>query len=320
MDKVNDPQTFFIVLTVLLFMFLGIAILIVMDHKARLPGGFKGNPFSIRGLHRDHPYVAFLTTIILFGIIASLVFELTVAVMSRFNLFAEEQLPQIVQELKEQRFTEKKRHFHNEPSVDKITLGKKNVCFECHGDFPHSKQRMVRSLLNMHTQFIGCMTCHADPDKIAADELQFQWLNYSGISVKGKPFGTDIDPHSGSLILTDDYYSKIVVYNKTVDAGNLLEITEDRSDVQEFIKIKDTLSDHDRDAMKKRFHKDIKSKGRFCPACHSDEKKAFLPYRQLGFSDKRVSELTNLNISGLVSKYEKFYIPNLFETNKNKQP
>jgi hypothetical protein len=47
---IEDPGnalTFFIVLTVLLFMGLGVAMVVLMDHKARIPGGFVSNPFSI---------------------------------------------------------------------------------------------------------------------------------------------------------------------------------------------------------------------------------------------------------------------------------
>lgn len=313
MSNISEPLTFFIILTVLLFMFLGIAILILMDHKARLPGGFTSNPFSIRGLRRDHPYVAFLTSTILLSIIFLLVFELFIAVTSIFTLFPEQEPVKILQELKVERFTEKQRHFHNEPTVDKITLGKSNVCFECHGDFPHSKEPMIRSLLNMHTQFIGCMTCHVDEKKIDKSTLKFSWLNYSGIVVKGEPFGLDIDSSTGMLLPTDDYYSKIVVYSKSIKADNLIEITAGRSEVQEFISVKDTLSDSDSEAMKKRFHRSTKSKGKFCPTCHVSEDKSFLPFRELGFSERRIGDLTNLNISNLIQKYEKFYLPILFQ-------
>ena len=46
---------------VVLFFLLGIAILVIMDHKARIPGGFKRDLFSVVGMRRDHPVEAFLT-------------------------------------------------------------------------------------------------------------------------------------------------------------------------------------------------------------------------------------------------------------------
>ncbi len=207
------------------------------------------------------------------------------------------------------------RHFHNEPEEDLINLGKKPVCFYCHGDFPHSKQRMIRTLLNMHTQFIGCMTCHNDPAKIDEKSLSFYWLNYSGITVKGPPYGTSIDVKTGFLVDTDNYYSKVVAYTSRNGANELLEITEETPEVKEFIQVREKLSDKDRESVKKSFHKIVSPKGRFCTRCHTSEDKGYLPFRKLGFSDRRVSDLTNLNIVGIVQKYRQFYMPNLFKSN-----
>ena len=312
MNIFNDPDAIFIVIAVLLFMLLGIAIVMVIDHKAKIPGHFEQDPFTITGMRRDHPGIAFLTTVILLGIILSLIFEITVALGEKFGLFAEEEPSALLSELGEQRFTEKMRHFHNVPENDVLTIGKKSVCMHCHGDYPHSKEKMVRSLLNMHTQFIGCMTCHADEKKLGNSEISFGWLNFSGIEVTGPPFGTDVDPDTGSLVTTDDYYSKIVAYTQHDDGQTLLEITEDKPEVREFIEIHEKSSEQDSEAIKKRFHKLITDKGHKCTRCHTEEKKSFLPLQKLGFSENRIDSITNLNIVGIVQKYKDFYMPNMF--------
>ena len=316
MQEISPVTTFFVVATVLLFILLGIAILMVIDHKAKIPGQFAADPFTISGLRRDHPGIAFLTTTILVGIISVLLFEMTVTLGERFGLFTEEKKPDILQTLHKQRFSERQRHFHNVMPVDLPNQGKKPVCFYCHGDFPHSKQRMVRTLLNMHTQFVGCLTCHADPRKVDEDKLRFRWLNYSGIEVHGPPFGTSHDPETGNLIDTDDYYSKIVAYEVEGGQAKLLEIPEDSPEAQEYLRIRYQLNDHDREAVKKRFHALVSPKGRFCSRCHAPEDRSYLPFRELGFSDSRVENLTNLNIIGIVQKYRDFYMPNLFNTDK----
>ena len=313
MHGFENDSMIFIILTVVLFMFLGVAMLVIIDHKAKITDQFHSDPFSIKGLRRDHPIIAFLTTIILFAIIASLIFELTVTLGEHFGLFVEKEKPRLIQELEEQRAGERKRHFHNEPVEDLINLGKKPVCFFCHGDYPHSEERMIRTLLNMHTQFVGCMTCHNDPRKIEEESLSFAWLNYSGIEVKGEPYGVDIDPKTGYLQETDDYYSKIVAYSKTTNGKQLLEIPETAPRAQEYLEIKDQLSDHDREAVQKSFHKIVSPKGRFCSRCHTNEKDSYLPFRKLGFSEQRIDNVTNLNIIGIVQKYKKFYLPNLFK-------
>jgi len=318
MHAIADQQIVFIVLTVLLFIALGIMMLILIDHKSKIPGHFQTNPLAISGMRREHPVIAFVTTIILFAIIFSLLLELFIVLGEHMGVFGRvEQKPEIIKQIRQHQYSETQRHFHNVPEVDKLNAGSKPVCFQCHGDFPHSKQRMVRTLLNMHTQFLGCMTCHTDPRKVAEKNYQFRWLNYTGIDVSGVPFGTDVDPKTGYLVNTDDFYSKIVIYNKEVEAEALLELTENKPDVKEFLELKDTLTDEDKEAIKKRFHAQVMAKGRFCSRCHTQEKKSYIPFRALGFSDNRIQDVTNLNIVGIVEKYNEFYMPNLFNTDKS---
>ncbi len=307
-----DILTVFIVISVILFMLLGVAILVMIDHKARIPGEFHDDPFSISGLRREHPALGFLTALILAGVILSLLFEVSVAFGERLGFFKEKEKSELLQELKEHRFSEEMRHFHNLRKNDVINDGKKQACFYCHGDYPHSKTRMIRTLLNMHTQFIGCMTCHTDEEKIPENKYSFAWLNFSGIDVEGPYFGTSIDPDTGFLVTTDDYFSKIVVYADINNQRTLMEAIEDKPEVQEFLKIKDKLSDSDKEAIKKRIHKVVRRKGRFCDRCHAPEDKSFLPFRELGFSEQRIFDVTNLNILGVVKKYKQFYLPNLF--------
>lgn len=306
-----------VILAVFLFFALGVAILIIMDLKARIPGGFKRDLLSIAGLRRDHPVESFLTMSILLGIIAALLLSLAATLIGQFGVFSKKEEPKLLSKLGEERVVEKMRHFHNSPAQHYADLGKKNVCFYCHGDYPHSKEPMIRTLMNMHTQFIGCMTCHADEKKYPEKDYRFQWLNFSGITVKGVPFGTDINPNTGQLIETDDYYSKIVVYTKEETGEDvLLEMTEDKKDVQEFLAVREKLNDRDRESIKKRFHKPVRPKGRKCGKCHTEEKKSYIPFRQLGFTDKRISDITHLAIIGLIEKYDEFYMPNLLNADK----
>ncbi len=312
MHATDTQLTIFVVLTIILFILFGIVMLVLIDHKSKIPGHFQHSPFSIIGIRREHPVIAFVTTFFLGAIIISLLLVLTIVMGEHFGLFKKEpERPELLKEIKYQRYSESQRHFHNIPATNKVDLGKKTVCSQCHGDYPHSKKPMIRTLLNMHTQFIGCMTCHTDPRKKPEDDYTFQWLNYSGIEVQGQPFGTDINPETGYLIDTDDVYSKIVVYSKNNGEEELLEITEDNPDAKEFLQIKDKLSNEDKVSIKKRFHGLVMGKGRFCTRCHTDEEKSYLPFRSLGFSEQRINNVTNLNIVGIVEKYKEFYMPDL---------
>jgi hypothetical protein len=306
MNPASSTTTTFIVLSVVLFMLLGIAILVAIDKGARVPGA---KP------RRDHPRAGFAVASVLLVIIAALLFEIVVAAGEKLGAFVEEDKPELLQQLREDRFSERMRHFHNEPTEYKAELGRQQACFYCHGHYPHSKQVMVRTLLNMHTQFIGCMTCHTDPDKIPERTYSFSWLNFSGIEVTGPPYGTSIDPDSGLLVRTDDYYSKVVIYADDQGEPRLLELTEDSQEVRDFAQLsaEGKLEDRDSEAIKIRFHSSILRKGRTCSRCHAPEDKSYLPFRKLGFSEQRVNDLTDLDIVGIVEKYREFHLPVLYE-------
>jgi hypothetical protein len=302
-----DP--IFIALAVVMTVMFGIALLIIIDHKARIPGERRYDWFSVSGIRRDHPIWAWMVSSGLWLVIGLLLVSSVYAILGGEK---KDEGPKLLTKLDVERQKERIRHFHNLPAVDPTSLGKKPVCYTCHSEYPHSKKPMVRSLLNMHTQFIGCMTCHVDDKKVPDDTVKVRWLNYSGIEVKGKPFGTLDDHGTGSLAETDDYYSKIVAYTTMNGQEALLEITEDSPEAQEFIRLRTQLSDQDLGAIKKAFHSYVNPIGRFCTRCHSQERESFIPFRELGFSDRRITALTNVNIVGLVQKYKEFYIPTIF--------
>ena len=304
----HNLPTIFAVLWFVVFL---IALLVIVDHKARLPGDDKPGFFSIAGKRRDHPIWAWLTsTLLLWATIGLLLISSGYSMFLAWSKPVE--APQIITRLEEERNAEKTRHFHNMPATDLPLLGKKTVCFYCHGDFPHAKKPMVRSLLNMHTQFVGCMTCHFNETKVPERSVVLRWLNYTGMAVTGKPFGTDVDPVSGDLNKTDDYYSKIVPYQVVDGKELLLEIPETAPEAQEYLAHRARMSEQDKDAVKKTFHAGINPVGRFCTRCHVPEEESFVPLRALGFSDKRIAAITHSNIVGLVQKYGEFYLPMIF--------
>ncbi len=136
--------------------------------------------------------------------------------------------------------------------------------------------------------------------------------------MKGQHFGLENDPETGYLIETDDLYSKIVPYLAGPESEKLLEITEDDPMAIDFVLIRDKLKGRDRESVKKSLHNMVMPKGRFCSTCHIDRSKSYIPFEKLGFTEGRISDLTNLNIIGLVEKYKEFYMPDMM--NRNVQP
>ncbi|HFC53448.1 MAG TPA: hypothetical protein ENJ43_03340 [Gammaproteobacteria bacterium] len=320
MSQTVQLDAVFIALAVVLFVFFAIAVLIIIDHKAKIPGPETSDLFSVSGIRGNHPVWAWMVSFFLWFIIGSLLLIITYNMLKPLLVHEEEKDETFLGKVDAEARAERLRHFHNSPKEAPYSRGKQPVCYYCHGEFPHAQKPMVRTLLNMHTQFIGCMTCHTDSKKIPEGQLVLKWLNYSGIKTTGKPFGTDTDPVTGGLIETDDYFSKIVPYQKRADGKEtLLEITENSDEAREFIAVRGDLTTQQQGAIKKMFHTLVNPVGRFCTRCHAAEEESYIPFRKLGFSEKRITALTNLNIVGIVQKYKEFYIPTIFRGDMSQQ-
>ncbi len=215
----------------------------------------------------------------------------------------------ILEEVRAQEDYEKHRHFHNVVSYPQLPANMQPICYICHSDYPHSKNKKVRALLNMHTQFFVCETCHIE-DKKEYDVI-YKWYNPMDSNPQGPFFGTGYNPETGSLEEVDDNFSKIAPFFKKGDAVTSAIQIQDSDLAQDYAKVKDQLTPEQRDNVKKKFHLNIKPKGHECKACHS--KKSILKFKEMGFASNRTIDLQQLNITGLVTKYEKFYIPNLFK-------
>jgi hypothetical protein len=314
MHQTSMTGTIVIVAVVVVIVLLLIMVVIVLDHKARIPGKLANDFFRVTGVRNDHPIWSYLIGSILLIIIAGVAVELGATILNYMPVQYQDKPSPILSSLQHKSTLEEERHFHN-PANTLALEGKKSVCYYCHGDFPHFQTRMIRTLLNMHTQFLGCMTCHADPEKINEELITLKWLNFSGIKTKGSLFGVDYDKDTGFLLETDDLYSKIVAYVNIDNAETLLEITEDDPIAIDFVKVQTTLKGRDREAVKKSLHKLVRPKGRFCTRCHTKRNNSFVPFQKLGFSEERISDLTNMNIIGLVEKYKEFYMPDLMIQN-----
>ncbi len=308
----SNQVSILIALLVLSLLLLGVAILVIIDHKAKIPGSSQNDLFSIAGVREEHPIYSFLALFLMFPVILMLLIGLATSMGEKISAMLDEGSSHSKPNLADKPYAMTNRHFHIEPEQDLVNHGKKTVCFYCHGDYPHAKEPTIRSMLNMHTQFIACMTCHNDPQEINEGNLSFGWLNYSGIEVDGPPFGTDVDSKTGKFVNTDDIHSKIVVYRNTGGKRKLIEILETDKQAQQFIDIKDNLSSPERELFENKFHEMVVNKGSACEHCHMKESDSYLPYRKLQFSQKRISEITNLDIIGISDKHKKFFIPTLY--------
>ncbi len=153
MHNTTTTETVITIIAVVGFVLLLIMLLIVMDHKARIPGILKRDLFSVTGTRNNHPIWSYLIGFILLTIIASIGIELGATLVNELPAVTDDIPSPLLNSLKEKSVLESKRHFHN-PANTLALEGKKSVCYYCHGDFPHFQRRIIRTLLNMHTQFL----------------------------------------------------------------------------------------------------------------------------------------------------------------------
>ncbi len=215
----------------------------------------------------------------------------------------------ILEEVRKQEEFEVHRHFHNIAEATPMPENMRTVCYICHSDYPHSKHKKVRALLNMHTQFFVCETCHIEEQK--GIKVTYKWYNPLDENPKGPFFGTSYDRETGNLVAVEDQYSRIAPYFMKDGKLTTAIQMQDAPLAQDYMRIRDQLTPEQRDNVKKKFHINIKPKGHECKTCHS--KKGLLDFRNMGFAENRIVDLEQLNVAGMITKYEKFYLPNLFK-------
>lgn len=199
-------------------------------------------------------------------------------------------------------------HFHIIVEETPSPVESASVCYLCHTTLPHHKHKNLRALMNMHTYYVKCESCHIKPEE--GQQIRYAWLDPEGTDASLGHYGTSYHPLSGSLLRVN-LTSRIAPYVTKDGKAEFLIQKKDTPIAQDYIRMKDHLSDQEKDFVKKNFHNNIKPVGHSCKKCHNPD--GILDYQSLGFSEKRRADLENLSISGMMTRYETFYLPALFE-------
>lgn len=272
--------------------------------------------YKKRGNHPPASYVIgfvfiLITLVVLVGVFHHLAFssygpQLLMPVKEKYFTTPESA---ILTEAKHHEEFEIHRHFHNVASFPQVPENVRPTCYICHSDYPHSKKKKVRSLMNMHTQYFVCETCHIKEKEGA--KIVYKWYNPLNDSPSGPFFGTSYDPETGNIAEVEDLISKIAPYFKTGETIESALQMQDAPLAQDYMRVRDKLTPEQRDGVKNKFHVNIKPKGHDCKICHA--KDGILDYKKLGFAEKRIVDLEELNVKGMMTKYRTFYLPNLFK-------
>ena len=206
-----------------------------------------------------------------------------------------------------------RRHFHNYLAQELPTDPNPALCFICHGSYPHQNAKKTRSVLNMHTIFMSCEACHFKYDSKEQYRYGFRWYDGStAIQASQRHYGTKYDPISG-LVLMEGKATlfKITPYLKWGGRYHMIDLRQANPWVQKMVVNRErAFTPQEQAKLKTQVHANIETKGRECGECHTIN--TIMTYRKLGFDAERVRDLTGLNIVGMVEKYQKFYIPDIF--------
>ena len=192
-----------------------------------------------------------------------------------------------------------REHFH---LVDEyITKPESNppLCLMCHGTYPHSKEKKVRSILNFHTGFIACAVCHARK-KPEDKSIDFVWIDR-----KTGEIDTNVQGQYGK------YPAKIFPVVTTADGHKKIYRPVDDRTARQFLLTKDKYSPDQVAQAKKKMHEHISSNPVLCSDCH--KKDGYLDYAKLGFPLQRINYLNSSEVVGMIAKYKTFYLPSTID-------
>ncbi len=187
-------------------------------------------------------------------------------------------------------------------------------CVICHGNVPHDKSKEVRSFLNMHAFYTACETCHIRPENKDAT-IVFQWSDKNTGKRTGNPVAlVEIEKsyeHADAATYPTygNYGAKIAPGTVDSEGFKFLHNEDDKAFVERYLKEEKFLSQKQKSQMKKIIHTGINKKPIECNQCHQEEN-PYVPFAKLGYPPRRVDELTNTSVVGMIDKYKEFYIPN----------
>ncbi|MCK5669662.1 MAG: hypothetical protein KAI15_11270 [Gammaproteobacteria bacterium] len=200
-----------------------------------------------------------------------------------------------------------------------------SICVRCHGTVPHDESKEVRSFLNMHSFYLGCETCHIHPQE-GEPPLEFRWYS----KATGEPVDNPLKLVKIENLYTKykDFEKKYVVYGDygaKISPGELIEGKFEflkrgnmLNYVEEYLKNEKQFSTVQKSKAKKIIHKNVNKKPRECDGCHNNEQQS-LPFAELGYPPRRVEELTETAVVGMIKKYKEFWIPSILTPGKKRE-
>ncbi len=203
-----------------------------------------------------------------------------------------------------------RKNIHENEQAFIVRLMDQSSCRVCHPLYPHFKDEVVRTLLNMHTGFMLCDVCHIKRRKFK--QLSYEWYDTENAQYVGEPFGSYYNPDTKKNHKGDKkFITRIAVFATENETKRPLINTWDIAGAKKYLRQYANLTAEEKEKSTTFFHRDIDKMelSVACEECHSA--KGILDLKKLGFDEQKANHLINLNIKGMVTKYKEFYIPRM---------
>ncbi len=209
------------------------------------------------------------------------------------------------------------KHFHH--IGFEIQDDKTNACVYCHGQVPHEKDPESRSFLNMHAFTVACESCHSIATE-GKNNWGFAWYSIKTGNIVSNPtmlveediFRGPFGDKNKKYYPTGNYGAKIAPGYQVNDEFRLLTNRADLEAAKDYMQTRHELTQTQRKKRRKDLHRVVNKKPLECDNCHGDTHN-YIGYDKLGYPPRRVRQLNDTAIVGLISKYERFYFPNFME-------
>jgi cytochrome b subunit of formate dehydrogenase len=213
--------------------------------------------------------------------------------------------------IKEQEREQIHDHFHLlSEDINLEAWENRSTCIICHSPYPHGRNLRATAVMNLHTEFMTCHSCHL---KVAeGEEVPFGWIDPLGFASKAEPYGVRIDASSGLLSPTENHFSKLTPYRKIKSSWKPITSEKGVAIALRYMEEKETNTPEVNKAIEDTLHQGTELKEFIrCSRCHS--KNGIINFSDLGFDPARTEQLQDMQITGILTDYDTFYFPEFFE-------
>ncbi len=204
-----------------------------------------------------------------------------------------------------------------------IEEDKASTCVGCHGNVPHNKSKEIRSFLNMHAFYTACQTCHIRAEG-ESQRLAFRWSDKQTGEQTVNPIALvkieDLQAmgDQNSYPAYGDYGAKIAPGRVMENTFSFEKVSDEKAKavMDRYITQEKTLTTQQKSQMNEFLHKRITKTPVACDECHNSTE-PYIPFAELGYPPRRVDELTDSSVVGMIEKYKEFFIPDFISPVEN---